>query len=317
MDRSSFSPGRGMTSLLRPAEGVSMAVRFAALLPRAVILALVWILGTAALTFAADSTIVGPSRSTVASKTAQPTELVVPSVAGQAYVFAKGILEDSGFAWRVTGSIRGYSSNRVLTQSPAAGTRVIDTGAPTIVLRLVHGPYAQLGRPEDASPYAGTQIRLANLAVATAPVAPVTKPAVKAAATKHAVKPAARPKRTPHHKPRHQLRHQPRHKLAARPPAFVVAGAPREPVNEITLSARALRLEAWVSKQPKTPANVQHWLFQNAWIVTGAKFGWSHGAQALQVLIRVDRTVQERWGIGGRSEAAARATLAQVRRRSR
>jgi len=35
--------------------------------------------------------------------------------------------------------VRGYSSNRVMAQSPAAGTRVVDTGAPMIVLRLVRG----------------------------------------------------------------------------------------------------------------------------------------------------------------------------------
>jgi hypothetical protein len=29
--------------------------------------------------------------------------LVVPNVQGQVYVFAKGILEDAGFAWHVTG----------------------------------------------------------------------------------------------------------------------------------------------------------------------------------------------------------------------
>ena len=59
--RSSCSPGRGMTSRLSAAEGKDMAVRLAALLPRAVIVALVWILGTAAFTLAADNTIVGPS----------------------------------------------------------------------------------------------------------------------------------------------------------------------------------------------------------------------------------------------------------------
>ena len=140
-----------------------MAVRLAALLPRAVIVALVWILGTAAFTLAADNTIVGPSSSNPsAGAAAAQTELVVPSVSGQAYVFAKGILEDSGFAWRVVGSVRGYSSNRVLTQSPAAGTRVIDTGAPTVTVRLVRGPYAQLGRPLDTAPYRGTAIRLAG-----------------------------------------------------------------------------------------------------------------------------------------------------------
>ena len=181
MKRSSCSPGRGMTRSLVAAEGMDMAVRLAALLPRAVIVALVWILGTAAFTLAADNTIVGPSApNPSAGAAAAQTELVVPSVSGQAYVFAKGILEDSGFAWRVVGSVRGYSSNRVVTQSPAAGTRVVDTGAPTLVLRLLRGPYAQLGRPVDSSPYRGTAVRLAGLASVTKPAAkPAPKPVVK------------------------------------------------------------------------------------------------------------------------------------------
>jgi hypothetical protein len=297
-----------------------MAVRLAALLPRAVIVAVIWVLGTAAFTFAADSTIVGPSRSSTPSAAAKPTELMVPSVTGQAYVFAKGILEDSGFAWRVSGPVRGYSSNRVLTQSPAAGTRVIDTGAPTIVLRLVRGPYEQLGRPDDASSYPGTPIRLASLAAATAPAAPVKKPAAKKpvakkpAAKKPAVKPVAKPKQKPKQpvvKPKQQT------VRAARPPAFDVAGAPKEPLDEITLSARAMRLEAWAVTRTRTNATVQHWLYQHAWIVTGAEFGWSHGAQALETLIRVDHHLQQRWGIGGKSEAVARAALARVRRHTR
>jgi len=283
-----------------------MAVRLAALLPRAVIVALVWILGTAAFTLAADNTIVGPSHSnTSAAKAAAQTELVVPSVSGQAYVFAKGILEDSGFAWRVAGAVHGYSSNRVVTQSPAAGTRVVDTGAPTIVLRLVRGPYAELGRPVDAAPYRGTAVRLAGLAS-------VVKPAAKPAPKKPAARPVAKPKLKSKPKP---VVKTPA-KAAARPPAFVVAGAPKEPLDEMTLSARALRLQRWVANRPKTGANVRHWLYQHAWIVTGARFGWSHGAEALQTLIAVDRQVERRWGIGAKSEAVTRAALAQVRRRS-
>jgi hypothetical protein len=295
-----------------------MAVRLAALLPRAVIVAVIWVLGTAAFTFAADSTITGPSHSSTSAAPTKATELMVPSVTGQAYVFAKGILEDSGFAWRVSGSVRGYSSNRVLTQSPAAGTRVVDTGAPTIVLHLVRGPYTQLGRPDDASSYPGTRIRLAKLVAATAPAAHVTKPAAKPSATP--AKPAKKPKRKPVSKPKRKPMSKPKHKPAvrtARPPAFAVSGAPKEPLNEITLSARALRLEAWAAKRPRTGANVQHWLYQHAWIVTGAKFGWSHGAQALEVLIRVDQQLERQWGIGRKSEAVARAALARVRRQAR
>jgi hypothetical protein len=51
--------------------------------------------------------------------------------------------------------------------------------------------------------------------------------------------------------------------------------------------------------------------------VTGARFGWSGGAEALRVLIAVDNDMQARWEIGERSEAVARATLAYVESKSR
>jgi PASTA domain-containing protein len=289
-------------------------MRLSALLPRAVIVAVIWILGTAAFTFAADSTIVGPSPTAAPTQQAQPQELVVPSVVGQAYVFAKGILEDAGFAWKVRGGVRGYSSNRVLTQSPAPGTRVVDTGAPTISLRLVRGPYEQLGSPADAAPYRGTAIRLAGLAAVTTPAKPKPKSAKKPAAVK--AKPKVKPKVKKTAEPPKKAATKPAPKPAARPAAFTVEGAPKEPLDEITLPARALRLEAWLDGKPKNGRNVQHWLYQHAWIVTGAKFGWWHGAQALQTLIRVDQRVEREWGIGHRSEAVARAALAQVSRKA-
>jgi hypothetical protein len=295
-----------MTRHLSAAEGKDMAVRLAALLPRAVIVALVWILGTAAFTLAADNTIVGPStpNPSVGAAAAQ-TELVVPSVSGQAYVFAKGILEDSGFAWRVVGSVRGYSSNRVITQSPAAGTRVVDTGAPTVIVRLVRGPYEQLGRPVDVSPYRGTAIHLAGLAT-------ITKPAVT---PKPKTKPVVKPKPKPVAKPKTVVK--PKVKATPRPPAFTPAGAPKEPLDEITLPARALELQRWVANRPKTGANVRHWLYQHAWIVTGAQFGWWHGTQALETLIAVDQQVERQWGIGGKSVAVAKAALVKVSRKSK
>jgi hypothetical protein len=102
-----------------------------------------------------------------------------------------------------------------------------------------------------------------------------------------------------------------------RPPAFRVPRAPREPLDEITLPARAQRLEAWLtpSRSP-TQANLRHWLYQHAWIVTGTRFGWWHGAEALRILIRVDRRIESRWGIGYRSEAAARRALAEAEARA-
>jgi hypothetical protein len=108
---------------------------------------------------------------------------------------------------------------------------------------------------------------------------------------------------------------------ALRPPrtaAFHVPGAPKEPLDEITLPARARRLDAWLtSARGPTAANQRHWLYQHAWIVTGAKFGWWHGAEALRVLIRVDRRVESQWGIGYRSEAVARRARAAVEARAK
>jgi hypothetical protein len=101
-----------------------------------------------------------------------------------------------------------------------------------------------------------------------------------------------------------------------RPAAFHVPGAPKEPLDEIPLPARARRLEAWVTRRDPTAANQRHWLYQHAWIVTGARFGWWHGAEALRILIRVDRRVESQWSVGYRSEADARGALAAVQARA-
>ena len=87
--------------------------------------------------------------------------LTVPDVRHQLFVFASGILEDGGFGWKVRGSVGGYPANLVVSQSPKPGTHVIDTGAPTITLSLArHG--AQLGAPQNRSPYGASLIRQAR-----------------------------------------------------------------------------------------------------------------------------------------------------------
>jgi len=283
-----------------------MAVRLAALLPRAVVVVLVWMLATAAFTLAADRQIIGPSTASTA-KPAPAPPLEVPSVTGQAFVFAKGMLEDAGFAWRVVGSVHGYAGNRVVAQSPAAGTKVVNTGAPTIVLHLARGQYEQQGAPEDTASYVGTRIVLAGHSGLPVHRAPAVKPKVKPA------RPVVKPKKTTVTKPVTK-----KTAPAARPPAFTVRGAPKEPLKEISLPARADRLAAWVATKPKfSKQNVQHWLYQHAWLVAGAKFGWWHGAEALTTLIAVDRKLQQSWGIGRRSEVVARAALKRVERASK
>jgi hypothetical protein len=94
----------------------------------------------------------------------------------------------------------------------------------------------------------------------------------------------------------------------------VLPDGKRERVGELALPRRAALLLAYVRthRRPTTQV-VKHWLVQHAWITTGARFGWWHGDQALQTLIRADNVVEARWGIGYRSEAVAREALAFVR----
>lgn len=106
----------------------------------------------------------GPPRSDQLGAAANDV-LVVPDVCRLAYVFAKGKLQESGFAWQLTGPIQGYAGNRVLRQIPAPGTAVVDTGAPTVTLELVQGEgYAPGGTPDDHAPYQGTTLEIAPAA---------------------------------------------------------------------------------------------------------------------------------------------------------
>jgi hypothetical protein len=272
------------------------------LLPRLAIAGFLVVLATATITFAAETRQAAAPNAPVAQ--AAPTTLLVPDVRRQAYVFVKSTLEEAGFAWRVTGSVAGYSANLVATQSPAPGTIVVDTGAPTIVLSLSKGRYPQDGAPDNASPYPGTEIRLPGT---------FTKPKKQAAPKKKKAAPAKKVV------PKKKAVPAPKAKAAPkRPPAFVVPGAKNEPLNEIPLPARARALDAWLTTHRKrTNSNVKYWLYQHAWVVAGAKLGWWRGGEALKLLLKADERVQRLWGIGSRSEAVARAAFADVSRKSR
>jgi hypothetical protein len=279
-----------------------MALRLGAVLPRLLAVLLVFAFGTAGLTFAAAK-----QMASQAAPPAQPVTLVVPDVDKQAYVFAKGILQDAGFAWRLGPGARGFAPYTVISQSPAPGTKVLDTGAPLVTLRLAATAGYKESRhtPDGASPYAGTAIRLADAAANVTPTVPKHK-------LKVAPKPAAKPKaRVAKTKARTAKRTA---AVAMRKPDFVVPGARKEPASEIPLTVRARRLDAWVKAHPQVDdAVAKHWLYQNSWIVTGARLGWWHGAEALQTLIAVDERAQRQWGIGNRSAAEARAALGFVR----
>jgi PASTA domain-containing protein len=275
-----------------------MALRIARRLPRLAIVGIVLLLASATLA-------VGAAKRMAAVPAGAPPPVTtptvtVPDITGQAFVFAKGTLEDAGLAWKVVGGVHGFAANKVARQTPAAGTKLKDTGAPTITVKLARTSYPQQGEPEDVSPYFGTSVQPIGLK-ARAP-APAQAPAVapKPAATKPtATKPAAA-KQT-----------------AARTPDFVVAGAPKEPSDEMPLTQRAKLLAGFVASHPRSPANVRRFLYQNSWVVTGAKFGWWHGADALRDLIAADQAAQNRWGIGRKSELVAKAALAEVEARSK
>jgi hypothetical protein len=271
--------------------------------PRLLALTVIWLFATAALTFAAAHRMgAGPAvvPVTKVAAAAPPRILVVPDLRRQAFVFSKGTLSDAGFSFRIQGPVKGFASNTVVSQSPAPGTRVLDTGAPLVILHLARTG-SQLGLPADVSSVTPTAVKLAPLPAATAKQA-VAKVAPKATAPKAT---APTPAKAPA-------------KPESRAPAFIVPGARREPLDEIPLTERAKALLVWLNQHPNaTDANVKHWLYQHAWIVTGAELGWSHGAEALHTLLLADKRVWALWGIGARSTAVARQALAEVEARSK
>ena len=274
-------------------------VRLASLLPRFVALPLIALLCTATLTFAANSQLTSPATPAQPAAASVPAVLVVPDVRRQAFVFAKGTLEDSGFSWKVTGPVQGYAANFVAAQSPAPGTRVVDTGSPTILVTLqANARYKQEGSPENAAPYPGSAVRVAGAAEA----APVATPEPEAAPVVPEAEPAPAAK--------------PKPAASKRPPAFVVPGGKAEPLDEMPLTNRAKALGRFVASHRASNANVKHFLYQHAWIVTGAQLGWWKGAEALELLVAVDRQAQQRWGYGARSESLARAALERVKAKS-
>jgi PASTA domain len=293
-----------------------MRSRLSAVLPRFLAMVVVCVLASTAVTFAAGNGATPPAAPAPATP-AVPTALVVPDVRDQAYVFAKGTLEDAGFAWKLEGGAPGYAANVVVRQSPSPGTRVVDTGAPLISLQLtVNSSYPAEGQPESASPYAGTPLELADLPN-PAPAPAATPAAVAEPKPAAKPKPAVKPKRVAKAKVKPATRKPTAAKPAARPPAFTVPGARAEPTDEISLLDRAKRLDAYVEAHPKpSNAGARHWLYQHAWIVTGARFGWWKGAEALEVLVAVDRQVQRQWGLGAKSRRVAEQALAEVRAKS-
>jgi hypothetical protein len=292
-----------------------MAARFAALIPRLLALTVIWLLGAATFTLAADKKVTPPATGPDAAQVAKPTVLTVPDVRGKAYVFAKGILQDAGLAWRVRGSVQGYSANLVVSQSPAPGSRVIDNGAPIVSVRLSkNAAYGERGLPENEAPYAGTRVVFLSdwrEAHEQSTQSTTTETTASEPTTSETAPTTTEPPTTS--EPSTTTEPEPAPKPKTRKADFEVAGAPPEPADEITLTERARRLAQRMDAMSK-PTNrlVNFWLYQHSWIVTGARFGWHNGAEALRLLIKVDQSLERRFDFGARSEAVARRALAYV-----
>src|SRR4051812_19606498 len=169
-----------------------MALRIATRLPRLAVLGAVLLLASATLA-------VGAAKRMAAVPAGAPAPVpvatvVVPDVTGQAFVFAKGTLEDTGLAWKVVGSVHGYAANKVAKQTPAAGIKLKDTGAPTITVTLERTAYPEQGEPEDVSPYFGTSVQPIGL---PKPVVGPTPTPVPVAPKPAAVKPKPAAANTP------------------------------------------------------------------------------------------------------------------------
>jgi len=271
-----------------PAEMNFMRITWGRVIALVAVLALISIAVTVTIVASRGSSS-KPSR--VLETTKLPTK-IVPDVAGQPYIFAESTLQAHGFGWRVEGSVAGWAEALVLSQDPVANTEVLDTGAPLVKLQLAKPKGTQSGTPENSSPYTGTKIVL-PFGSNTVPIRTVPTTTTTTKTEPLELKPTPKPSES-----------------RTRPRAFVIAGARLEPLDEIALPERAQELSSWLDlHRSVSDANVRYWLFQHAWIVTGAKFGWWHGAQALETLIAVDKRVEALWKVGSKSEAEARAAL--------
>jgi hypothetical protein len=290
-----------------------MAARLTALLPRLFALTVIWLLGAATYTLAADTLpVVKHQDKPAAAQASKPHVLTVPDVRRKAYVFAKGILQDAGFAWRVEGSVKGYAANSVTVQRPAPGTKVIDTGAPVVMLSLSRNTsYGESGLPENTAPYRGTRIVLVSDWAAdqidtrteTTETAPTTTTTAPTTTESPSTTTAPSGTTTEPEQPEQKTRK----------PDFEVPGAPVEPADEMPLPARARALERRLAGPGELSQHlINFWLYQHSWIVTGARFGWHDGAEALRILIKIDQSLERRFGFGAKSEVVARRALAYV-----
>ena len=294
-----------------------MAARLTALLPRFLALTVIWLLGAATYTLAADTVPIA-KHDKKAEAASKPHVLTVPDVRKKAYVFAKGILQDAGFAWRVEGSVKGFAANTVTVQRPAPGTNVIDNGAPVVVLSLSKNTtYGESGLPENSAPYKGTRVVLVSdwardQIPTTSETTETTTTETGATTTTETAPTTTEPPATTT-EPAGTTTEPEQTEDETRKPDFEVPGAPVEPAAEMPLPERARALQRRLAGPSKPSQHlINFWLYQHSWVVTGARFGWHDGAEALRILIKVDQSLERRFGFGAKSEVVARRALEYV-----
>ena len=213
--------------------------------------------------------------------------------------------------------VPGAGRCTVTVQRPAPGTKVIDNGAPVVVLSLSKNTtYGESGLPENSAPYKGTRVVLvsdwARDQIPTRSETTETTGTEPGATTTETSATTTEPPATTT-EPAGTTTEPEQTEDNTRKPDFEVPGAPIEPAAEMPLPERAHALQRRLAG-PNKPSQhlINFWLYQHSWIVTGARFGWHDGAEALRILIKVDQSLERRFGFGAKSEVVARRALEYV-----
>ena len=161
------------------------------LVPRIVAVVCVGVAATAGVTWAASQGL--PQTGTVPTVTTPAAApIVVPDVRQQAFVFARDARRTTDSPGRSPAPVEGYPANTVVAQSPAPGTKVVDTGAPLVQLTLRRNSgYGQTGEAQDKSPYAATPLQPAELASAVGPALPAATTSTSTTTTAMTTTPTA------------------------------------------------------------------------------------------------------------------------------
>jgi hypothetical protein len=192
---------------------------------------------------------------------------------------------------------------------------VIDNGAPIVVLSLSrNAAYGESGLPENSAPYKGTRVVLvSDWASDQIPTTTETTETTAPTPTTTETAPTTTEPAPTTTEPAATTTEPEQTEGKTRKPDFEVPGAPVEPVDEMPLPDRARALQRRLAGSSKPSRHlINFWLYQHSWIVTGARFGWHDGAEALRTLIKVDQSLERRFGFGAKSEVVARRALEYV-----